>query len=584
MGGNSSIIVPGPKSPPGFSVIGAPGASCAANASAERCIRELSLVPTLPCRLRQQFYKMTFASRKPLVIALVFGTITSLALPLPWSNDLPQISENLITISAISVAYCCLALIPVYFKTLSPTTPKNVSLVLLAAPSVIVYFFVHLTVWPGLMTQDSINQWGLARHNLISDAMTATHSLFVWAASKIIPSPWLPIFLQYCLLAFAVGLALREAARWNTPRWLVIAASIVIPLAPFNFLMAVTLWKDIPSAAIMLILFTLVIQFVRTNGECAAESSFKLAFLISMALVMLLRHNSVVVTVGVPWLAWLLLRPKVSFAKAAALSSSFATLFVFLHLLYPRIGVIPLSKDYNAIVAVHVIGALASSGVQFDEVDRRTLDAVMPYDTWSKDYVCQSSVRLFWNRETTPEKIAAKAFELNIIALKGALNHPKAFLHHQICVTSMLWRIMPRGWDWISIPPGKIENAFGVTPPDLPFKPKLKSLYSTTKSIEIWSVTGGYIWLIWGPAIYLYLVSFVAAVLATVHHRRKMLLIAALPLLNTISLVPLIGSPDYRYQYGVVLISIISILLMFAKPRLAPTGGLLAETDKAMSS
>jgi len=538
----------------------------------------LGLVPDLSFRHRNNFmawlsrvrnfsFLLWFSERSHRWRCLFLGRPTSLSY-----------RSNLITIAAIFAAYYCLALVPVYCQTLPPTTPKNVSFVLLAAPSVIVYFFVHLTVWPGLMTQDSINQWRLISRNLIPDTMTATHSLFVWAASKIRPSPWMPIFLQYCLLAFAVGLALREAARWNVPRWLVIAASIAIPLAPFNFLMAVTLWKDIPSAACMLILFTLIIRFIRTNGECRAERSFKLAFLVSMTFVMLLRHNSVVVTVGLPWVAWLLLRPEFAFAKAAALSSSFAALFIFLHALYPQIGVIPLSKAYSAI-GVHVIGALTSSGAQFDDADRQTMDAVMPYDAWSKYYVCQSNVGLVWNRETTLEKIAAKAFELNSIALKGALNHPKVFLHHQFCVTSMLWQVVPRGWDWISIPPGKIEDAFGVTPPDLPFSPKLKSLYVTTKAIQIWSVTGGYIWLMWGPAIYLYIVCFGAAVLGTMHHRKDMLLIAALPLLNTISLIPLIGSPDYRYQYSVVLISIVSLLLMFARPSLAPGRGLLADAD-----
>src|SRR6266478_2426117 len=42
----------------------------------------------------QQFHGMAFASKKLLVLALVLGTITSLALPLPWPADLAQLSKQ----------------------------------------------------------------------------------------------------------------------------------------------------------------------------------------------------------------------------------------------------------------------------------------------------------------------------------------------------------------------------------------------------------------------------------------------------------------------------------------------------------
>jgi hypothetical protein len=35
------------------------------------------------------------------------------------------------------------------------------------------------------------------------------------------------------------------------------------------------------------------------------------------------------------------------------------------------------------------------------------------------------------------------------------------------------------------------------------------------------------------------------------------------------ALIPLIGSPDYRYQYSVVLIAIVSIVLMFGRRQAA---------------
>jgi hypothetical protein len=60
---------------------------------------------------------------------------------------------------------------------------------------------------------------------------------------------------------------------------------------------------------------------------------------------------------------------------------------------------------------------------------------------------------------------------------------------------------------------------------------------------------------------------------STVRRRYDVLLVAALPVMLTLSLALLIAFPAFRYQYPATLLCMLLFLLAFARPaRIAPSG------------
>lgn len=162
-----------------------------------------------------------------------------------------------------------------------------------------VFTIMLLAFWPGLMTQDSFNQWDGVLKNEIWETYTVTHSLFVWTIAKLGLPPTAAIVCQYLLLAASATYALREASRWGVPYVVLLIFALAFAVFPGTAFLSVTLWKDVPYSAGTILCFGAILGFVRGAGH--AGSGGKLgAFVAGLMLVLLTRLNGLIAATPLP--------------------------------------------------------------------------------------------------------------------------------------------------------------------------------------------------------------------------------------------------------------------------------------------
>ena len=124
-------------------------------------------------------------------------------------------------------------------------------------------------------------------------------------------------------------------------------------------------------------------------------------------------------------------------------------------IILPALNVHTLDAHYRAINAIHVIGAYVSAAQITDSSDIALISGVMPMETWRKEYDCQAVDGLFFFDHVAHDVVAYRYGELNRLALRHIVSHPQTFVRHQLCNTSMLWKILPRGASQIGTPPSE---------------------------------------------------------------------------------------------------------------------------------
>jgi hypothetical protein len=80
-----------------------------------------------------------------------------------------------------------------------------------------------LAFWPGIMTEDSIDQWTQAQRGVFRDEHPAVHTLLIWLITRLWNSPAAVALLQIVLVASLLALIGRDLLRLAVPRRLVAA-------------------------------------------------------------------------------------------------------------------------------------------------------------------------------------------------------------------------------------------------------------------------------------------------------------------------------------------------------------------------
>ena len=135
-----------------------------------------------------------------------------------------------------------------------------------AAPCLVVWSVSLLAFWPGIMSADSVDQWGQMLSGQYSDIHPAAHTLTIWLVTRVWLSPAAYALAQIGALAFTFALAMRELALAGVSRRAQMALTALFALSPVNNVMVITLWKDIPYAIALFGLFWMLLRVWRTGG------------------------------------------------------------------------------------------------------------------------------------------------------------------------------------------------------------------------------------------------------------------------------------------------------------------------------
>lgn len=237
------------------------------------------------------------------------------------------------------------------------------------------------------------------------------------------------------------------------------------------------------------------------------------------------------------------------------------TLVFFIKALVYQSLSVKTSPDFPfAIPALHVIAAHLYAGTVVSEEQIKLIEPIRSTsDKWS--YTCYDSGPTLYNPSTNLDAITNKSKELYVMALQLTVKKPGVTIRHYMCVTSLLWKI----WDpnaYVLIGPLAYSNN-SIVPNQIGLEnvsklPILKNflLYLIQKSED-----NSVIWLIWRPAIYLYIFLSAVIVLAIKDKKFDRLLIAAPIFLHTMILSLAIIGQDFRFQYIAYLAGLLFIPL-----------------------
>ena len=492
----------------------------------------------------------------------------------------PLVARNVAIIAGLTMLYMALGSVLVRSLRRSsvtrPTLPRRVY-VLLALPSIVAYGISHLAFWPAQMTSDSDGTWQEATTGGFRDLMSAFHSGLAWISLQLWNSPASLIAIQYLLLTAVLLLIIRELDTSGVPRWAMYTLAVVFPVCPVNFILATTYLKD-PIYTIGIIL--IVVAFIRLLRGDSVRLPGDVAIMLVIGLLVtgLARHNGLLVAPALAGAAVALFwrRPQVWGLTSIAFGSTIVLLLIKL-VIYPALGISGIPERYRAIVPMHILGAYAAAGVQFDEKDVTVISSVLPLEDWRSAYYCPSVVPLFWHERINWAALAQHASEMMDMARRQILRDPRVVVDHELCVTSMLWRIQSKDRPLVTAPLSIYSDEF-VQRLKIDRFPLIPSLHNRTKTLALKTMTYPWSMVFWNSAVYLYITLFMVGCLAVARRDMRWWLLATPSVFNTLSLAPLIGAPDFRYQYAVVAIPLLLLPLM-AAPAPSPMKVARSECD-----
>lgn len=436
----------------------------------------------------------------------------------------------------------------------------------LGVPLLVTSTLTLLTFWPGMMTNDSINQWKEVVSGNFTDLNPILHTLLLSGLVKIAYSPAVVAIFQIVVFYFVLVYGLGSLRRRGVSIAILVILSLIFALWPFNPLMTNILWKDILYSLSLLLLFIFLLETALTDGKLLANK--KNYFLLGMSafLVATIRHN------GYP-VAFLTLGVLPFIYKKywkGLLVTLISVLLIWAGVKGPLKSSVSTSKnDTNALnlTLLHHISAHLDAGSELTEDQLDYLDDLLPLSQWNYDCCYMGNIythpdfdqSLFMQNTSSNTQMAYTLF----------LQDPGVDIKDQLCASEMDWRFLNNQCTLKSLHPfdlkgGEIyswipENDLGLAensllPQFIPF------YYSILSKMGTFS---GVLAPLFRPAFYL-VAALVILIGACVRLKNKKILTAGIPIMLQTGLLALVNfAPAFRYQYGICLAGLFCIGLLF---------------------
>jgi hypothetical protein len=441
-------------------------------------------------------------------------------------------------------------------QTTSPTEAQarpRLRWLFFALPIFSIWVIYLLAFWPGMMSADSLDQWGQVLSGVFNDHHPAFHTFTIWLLTRIALSPAVVALAQIVALSLVAGGILAYLESMGVPPLWLWTASFLFAISPVNGTMVNTLWKDIPYSAALLGLTFLVFRLANSGGKWIAKWSNWLIFGITAALVILFRHNGLPVILG---LFLLLLLGFYHQWKPLALAFAVCMGLYFI-ITGPIYQLMQVQQSEAALlensISLYSIAARADPGTKSEMV-------LSTMQSFSGNWEC-SIISQLNQADQNDSKLPQGNFgekAINLVRFSPAL-----LLYDYRCNRSLIWII----WD----PHGEVRdpshaeylidsNSYGLLPDS-----KIPVLQTAISDFVARTAHDTEInWLVWRPALYLYLFFAVIAIHA-LRYKKMHLLFAALPiLLQSIALTAVPSLPNFRYDYATYLVALIFWPVLFA--------------------
>ncbi len=429
---------------------------------------------------------------------------------------------------------------------------------LFTLPMVLVWGFYLLTYWPGVMSPDSIVQWGQILSGKFTDTHPAIHTMLLWMLTRGTLSPAPIAIAQILLVSFSVawGLGLLYEMGLNLPAaWLL---AVVFAFSPINSTITISIWKDIPYSAALFLFSVQVLKIILSNGEWLNRRLNLLAIFVTGLSVMLFRHNGI----PVPILSLVVLiffyRPKL-LRIGAVIVAMIVSWLVIRGPIYDLAGVSK-AGGLESAQMIHHISAHVIEGSPLTAEEQSLADILLPDKVW--DYNCcrideTDSVPGFsWGR------LADHPTETRSLFLMLLAKEPMSTCRIWPAARRSSGRIKAPA-EWWSPERSATTARSPIIPTGLVPQPVLPqaNVYLTNLYNTVFFIPR--LQFYWYPVIYLILVILGSILLSIWKGIRNGFLFCVPAVIQSLVLALVsLNAADFRYQYGVFLLGLFSLGLI----------------------
>lgn len=430
-----------------------------------------------------------------------------------------------------------------------------------AFPMVIVWGTLLLAFWPGMMSPDSMDQWGQLSSGIFDDSHPIAHTLLMWLITRIWFSPAAVAIFQILFLTLTVAWGIGVLRQNGLPNWGAWLLSLVFALSPINGNMVITLWKDIPYSTALVLFSIFFLQIIKSRGGWLHSNQNCVWFILAGLMIALFRHNGFPVPIISSLVLILLTRyswKRISICLGIILVLWFGIRGVF----YERLDVNRNSGKDQAIF-LHSLAAYVVQEKTLDEVGNQIVDEILPRELWTYD--CCSIRTTYQNDLFSWDKVHLYAPEIKEQLQKFIIKNPKIEVQHLICSSSLVWEIKFR-CGLAGIPPYNpsswiVENPYGLSENSL-----LPALAQRIGRFLITLRDNQNFRLLWSPGLFLYIGIYCAWIFARRTRSWKMALFMLPALVQSGILMAVnISADQFRYQFGVYLIGLYALGLLMIK-------------------
>ncbi len=427
-------------------------------------------------------------------------------------------------------------------------------LLLIGAAAMVSVFILYLVgFFPGMMTQDSIDQWAQIVTFKFNDWHPVMHTLFIYLCTVIWNSPASMVIVQIAVFVSVYLSGIYSLRKFGVGIPTLFIAMILFTLYPTNGFMAVTLWKDILYSIMLLWLTILLMNIAATKGKWIESPVNKVLFFINSLAILFFRHNGI--------LTFLFVMVILAFAysdcigKWVALTIGVLLIyFIVTGPVFKLMDVAPASSTEAFGIPMQQVAAVISYEGNITEEQAEFFDKILPLEVWKEKYhpYITNPLKFDENFRADFLKENKGQFIKNWLAI--IVQNPKITGKAYLKQASIIWKVRPV-WDSFTytVSPGIIENNFGLeeASANQNVREFLDGVLEKTEEDNP-------LLFFWRPALWMYL-SLLSGLLIAARTGPKSLIVLSPMVSNILAYLAAIPSQDYRYLYSNVLIAFILI-------------------------
>lgn len=306
---------------------------------------------------------------------------------------------------------------------------------------------VYFLVWaPGIMTYDSFWQWDMAHHLMPYNAWhPVMHTWLIQGVTSVWNSPASYTLFQIVLVSAIIGYALYELQKAGVPfRW-VIATDLFYTLNPVNGFYVLTMWKDIPFSAFLLLLTVFFSKIVLTKGAWLKKLSNMVMVIVVSFMTMTLRDNGSMVVLASLILFFIIAKG----ARSRLAMVTLSVLVIYAIFTGPVISAFHVIRNpLNQALAIpsQQIAAVYKNNGQFTPQLRTYFNKILPAEKWKTDYnpYTVNPIKHDPSYDAIKIKTSFSAYLKNWAKL--LVLNPKIFVRAYLQQVSSIWQFQtPRG-------------------------------------------------------------------------------------------------------------------------------------------